>query len=111
MKCRKTKWMVEVATGDADLFNTGFDNKSGNKSVVTVKMDGKDTVLELVEEVGHGSFATVWKAVDGNSKKVSAVKVVDGRRSVSATEAQKEAMMMEQLNTLCGGSVLVWLCE
>ena len=59
----------------------------------------EDTVLELVEEVGHGSFATVWKAVDGNSKKVFAGKVVDGRRSVSATEAQKEAMMMEQLNT------------
>ena len=77
----------------------GFGNNSGNKSVVTVKMDGKDTVLELVEEVGHGSFATVWKAVDGNSKKVFAVKVVDGRRSVGATEAQKEAMMMEQLDT------------
>ena len=24
-------------------------------------MNGKDTVLELVEGVGHGSFATVWK--------------------------------------------------
>ena len=99
MKRRKAKGMVEVAMCDADLFNTGFDNSSGNKSVVTVKMDGKDTVLELVEEVGHGSFATVWKAVDGNSKKVFAVKVVDGRRSVGATEAQKEAMMMEQLDT------------
>ena len=96
---RKANGMVEVAMGDADLFNTGFGNNSGNKSVVTVKMDGKDTVLELVEEVGHGSFATVWKAVDGNSKKVFAVKVVDGRRSVGATEAQKEAMMMEQLDT------------
>ena len=91
--------MVEVAMGEADLFNTGFDNNSGNKSVVTVKMHGKDTVLELVEEMGHESFATVWKAVDGNSKKVFAVKVVDGRRSVGATEAQKEAMMMEQLGT------------
>ena len=99
VKRRKANGMVEVAMGDADLFNTGFGNKSGNKSVVTVKMNGKDTVLELVEEVGHGSFATVWKAVDGNSKKVFAVKVVDGRRSVGATEAQKEAMMMEQLDT------------
>lgn len=99
VKCRKANGIVEVAMGDADLFNTGFGNNSGNKSVVTVKMDGKDTVLELVEEVGHGSFATVWKAVDGNSKKVFAVKVVDGRRSVGATEAQKEAMMMEQLDT------------
>ena len=99
VKHRKANRVVEVAMGDADLFNTGFGNNSGNKSVVTVKMGGKDTVLELVEEVGHGSFATVWKAVDGNSKKVFAVKVVDGRRSVGATEAQKEAMMMEQLDT------------
>ena len=99
VKRRKANGMVEVAMSDADFFNTGFGNNSGNKSVVTVKMDGKDTVLELVEEVGHGSFATVWKAVDGNSKKVFAVKVVDGRRSVGATEAQKEAMMMEQLDT------------
>ena len=98
VKHRKATGMVEVAMGDADLFNTGFGTNSGNKSVVTVKMDGKDTVLGLVEEVGHGSFATVWKAVDGNSK-VFAVKVVDGRRSVGATEAQKEAMMMEQLDT------------
>ena len=83
-----------------ELANTVlFKTMNETKNVVTVKMDGKDTVLELVEEVGHGSFATVWKAVDGDSKKVFAVKVVDGRRSVGATEAQKEAMMMEQLDT------------
>ena len=60
-------------------------------------------MLELVEEVGHGSFATVWRAHpvndDGERKEEFAVKVVDGRRSVSAEEAQKEAMMMEQLDT------------
>ena len=96
VKCRKANGMVEVAIGNADaaLFNTGPDNNNGNKNVVTVKMDCKDMVLELVEEVGHGSFATVWKAVDGNSKKEYAVKVVDWRRSVGAAEAQKEAMMM-----------------
>ena len=42
-------------------------------------------------------------------KEEFAVKVVDGRRSVSAEEAQKEAMMMEQLDTVCGGSVWVWV--
>lgn len=68
-------------------------------------MDSKDTVLELVEEVGHGSYATVWRAHpvlgdgDGSRKKEYAVKVIDGRRSVGATEAQKEAMMMEELDT------------
>ena len=68
-------------------------------------MDGKDTVLELVEEVGHGSYATVWRAHpvlddgDESRKKEYAVKVIDGRRSVGATEAQKEAMMMEGLDT------------
>ena len=68
-------------------------------------MDGKDIVLELVEEVGHGSYATVWRAhpvhceSDGSRKKEYAVKVIDGRRSVGTTEAQKEAMMMEELDT------------
>ena len=35
----------------------------------------------------------------GKKEKEFAVKVVDGRTSVSAEEAQKEAMMMEQLDT------------
>ena len=63
-------------------------------------------MLELVEEVGHGSYATVWRAHpvldgdgDGSRKKEYAVKVIDGRRSVGATEAQKEAMMMKELDT------------
>ena len=51
-------------------------------------------MLELVEEVGHGSYATVWRAHpvldgdgdDGSRKREYAVKVIDGRRSVRATE-------------------------
>ena len=35
----------------------------------------------------------------GSRKKEYAVKVIDGRRSVGATEAQKEVMMMETLDT------------
>ena len=75
------------------------------KKTVSVRIDDKDTVLELVEEVGHGSYATVWRAHpvlddgDESRKKEYAVKVIDGRRSVGATEAQKEAMMMEELDT------------
>ena len=40
--------------------------------------------MELVEEVGHGSYATVWRAHtvlhdgDGSRKKEYAVKVIDG---------------------------------
>lgn len=104
VKHKKAHGMVEVAMGDAAMFNTGFANNSANKTV-SVRMDGKDTVLELVEEVGHGSYATVWRAHpvlddgDGSRKKEYAVKVIDGRRSVGATEAQKEAMMMEGLDT------------
>ena len=83
-----------------ELSNTEmFQTKNNTMRAVTVKIDGKDTVLELVEEVGHGSFATVWKAVDGDSKKEYAVKMVDGRRTIATTEAQKEAVMMEQLDT------------
>ena len=97
--------MVEVAMADAAMLNTGFANNSANNKTVSVRMDGKDTMLELVEEVGHGSYATVWRAHtvlldgDGSRKKEYAVKVIDGRRSVGATEAQKEAMMMEELDT------------
>ena len=108
VKHKKAHGMVEVAMGDAAMLNTGFANNSAINKTVSVRMDGKDTVLELVEEVGHGSYATVWRAHpvlgddgdgDESRKKEYAVKVIDGRRSVGATEAQKEAMMMEELDT------------
>ena len=92
---KKRKGMNKI-----ELYNTGmFKTMSDTRTAVAVKMDGKDTVLQLLEEVGHGSYATVWKAVDGESKKEYAVKMIDGRKSTGATEAQKEAMMMEQLDT------------
>ena len=105
VKHKKAHGMVEVAMADASMLNTGFANNSAINKTVSVRMDGKDTVLELVEEVGHGSYATVWRAHpvldddDGSRKKEYAVKVIDGRNSVGATEAQKEAMMMEELDT------------
>ena len=50
-----------------------------------VSMNGKNTVLKLVEEVGYESYVMVCRAqqVDGNGerKEEFAVKVVDGRMS------------------------------
>ena len=95
-KKKKERNMIKL--GDTGLFQTMKDRKN----TVSVVMDGKDTVLELVEEVGHGSYATVWRAqpvdICDERKEVFAVKVVDGRRPVSTEEAQKEAMMMKQLD-------------
>ena len=39
------------------------------ENTVSVVMGGKDTLLELVEEVGHGSYVTVLRthSVDGGT--------------------------------------------
>ena len=88
---------LEVALAGTNLFQTGM----GTNSSVTVNINGKDVVMQLSDELGRGSFATVWLAhtTEGDQSKEYAVKVVNGVFSKGAADAQREATMMEHLDT------------
>lgn len=88
---------VEVALAGTNFFQTGAGSTNTH---VTVSINGTDTLLQLVRELGRGSFATVWLAhgTGGNEDREYAVKVVNGVFSRGAEDAQKEASMMEHLD-------------
>ena len=72
-------------TGLAEAHKIDYEKKTmRDQKTVRMVADGKDTVLELVEEVGHGSCVTVRRAqlVNYGDKKECRVKVEDWRRFV-----------------------------
>ena len=94
-----------------DLSNTElFNTMNSTNSDIKINLHGKEMELRLTSEIGRGSFATVWKAKPKNddSNTEYAVKLLNKHAGDGVKEAQKEAMMMEQLDTVCGGSV--WEC-
>ena len=79
---------------EEDLFKT-----KGGLTTVSIPIHGEDKELQLTEEVGHGSFATVWKVLAVDDQTVFAVKILSNRSKDEFTSAQKEADLLRQLDT------------
>ena len=79
---------------EEDLFNT-----KGGLTTVTVPIHGENKELQLTDEVGHGSFATVWKVLAVDDQTVFAVKIISNKSKNEFTSAQKEADLLCQLDT------------
>ena len=94
---RKKKNNTSVELGATGLFST----MESTNSVLVFNLNGKETELKLTNEVGRGTFGTVWKAkpTNGDSKSDYAVKVINKKSGDGVKDAQKEAMMMEGLDT------------
>ena len=93
----------QIDDNSVSMYNTGlFDTLNGttNKTIV-VMIGGQERTLLLDDQIGQGSYATVWKAqiVGDDTMKECAVKMVDKRAEDGMRDAQKEAAMMEQLDT------------
>ena len=74
-----------------------FETKLGKDSLV-IPIRGKKMVLQLQDQVGKGSFATVWKASSADGS-VFAVKIIDDGRVQVTLDSQNEAELLEQLDT------------
>ena len=79
---------------ESDLFKT-----KGSCMVVSIPIRGEEIELQLIEEIGRGAFGTVWKASAVDSDNIFAVKILKGSVAGCFVESEKEAMMMEQLDT------------
>ena len=79
---------------EEDLFKT-----KGGLTTVTVPIHGESKELQLTDEVGHGSFATVWKVLAVDDQSVFAVKILNNRNKDEFASAQKEADLLCQLDT------------
>ena len=79
---------------EEDLFKT-----KGWLTTVTVPIHGENKELQLTDEVGHGSFATVWKVLAVDDQTVFAVKILSNRNKEDFANAQKEADLLRQLDT------------
>ena len=83
---------------DIEMVEAGtFATKIGKDSLV-IPIHGKKMVLKLQDQVGKGTFATVWKATSADGT-VFAVKIIDDGRMQVTTESQNEADLLEQLDT------------
>ena len=102
MKKRNIEREIFDSSVSMSMYNTGlFDTMNGttNKTVV-VTIGGEEKTMVLCDQIGQGSFAIVWKAqiVGDETNHEYAVKMVDKRAEDGMKDAQKEAMMMEQLD-------------
>ena len=83
---------------DIEMVEAGsFETKLGKDSLV-IPICGKKMVLQLQDQVGKGSFATVWKASSADGS-VFAVKIIDDGRVQVTLDSQNEAELLEQLDT------------
>ena len=88
----------ETPMNDIEMVEAGsFETKLSKDSLI-IPIRGKNMVLQLQDQVGKGSFATVWKASSADGT-VLAVKIVDDGKVQVTPESQNEAELLEQLDT------------
>ena len=93
-KMKRRRQVGGYSLMESDLFKT-----KGSRMVVSISIRGEEMELQLIEEIGRGAFGNVWKASAIDSDAVFAVKILKGSVAGSFVESEKEAMMMEQLDT------------
>ena len=93
-KMKRRRQVGGYSLMESDLFKT-----KGSHMVVSIPIRGEEMELQLIEEIGRGAFGNVWKASAIDSDAVFAVKILKGSVAGSFAESEKEAMMMEQLDT------------
>ena len=79
---------------ESDLFKT-----KGSNTAITIPIHGQEMDLHLMEEIGRGTYGSVWKAQNEEGDQLFAVKIQTGGVAQERGEAQKEAMLLEQLDT------------
>ena len=94
---RKKKNSYDVELGNIGLFST----MGSTNSVLVFSINNKETELQLTSEIGRGTFGTVWKAqgTNNDSNTEYTVKVINKKSGDGVKDAQKEATLMEQLDT------------
>ena len=93
-RLRKRKQQYGYSLMDSDLFKT-----NDGYTTLSISVRGLEMELKLTEEIGQGSFGKVWKAQAQDDETVFAVKIQSRGVKEGIMESQKEAMMMEQLDT------------
>jgi len=73
------------------------DSEPAGPKCVHVTIAGKDTPLKLIQKIGKGTFAAVWKA-QADDGTTYALKIIKSKKKQAISDAQKEAMMMMLLD-------------